>query len=256
MKTPNLNIELSDNFLTKSSFATDINIIPNPVAIYLPLTQEVFLNNMAYKTLDLPQDERIDMRDFLESNKHLIQFARESYSNILQNKRVILNLPNNTTQQIEFSFSISKDDVLGHIYFVTFKKISYSAPINTVFSLSMVKEEISKLKENLNSEGKNALSKILKEYFNEENKQLSLEDMVNYEKELQIIQRKFPVLSRREVIICGLLLNNMDLEDIAKTTDRTLNSVFVTIHRINKKTDIPNKNELVRILQETIAFES
>lgn len=256
MKTPNLNIELSDNFLTKSSFATDINIIPNPVAIYLPLTQEVFLNDMAYKTLDLPKDERIDMRLFLESNKHLIKIAKETYSNVLHNKRIIINLPNDTTLQIEVSFSITQDDVLGQIYFITFKKISYSAPINTVYSLSMVKEEISKLKENLNNEGKNALNKILKEYFNEENKQLSLEDMVNYEKELQIIQRKFPVLSRREVIICGLLLNNMDLEDIAKTTDRTLNSVFVTIHRINKKTDIPNKNELVRVLQETIAFES
>ena len=76
---------------------------------------------------------------------------------------------------------------------------------------------------------------------------------LEYKKELQIIQKEFPVLSRREVLLCGLLLNDIDFNDIAKLTNRSLNSVFVTVHRINKKTNIPNKNELSRVLKEIVA---
>ena len=97
------------------------------------------------------------------------------------------------------------------------------------------------------------LENILKKYFREEsNQQLTLDDLVYYEKELRIIQKAYPLLSHREVILCGLLVNDMDSKDIASITNRTLDSVFVTIHRINKKLDFLNKKQLVNTLKELI----
>ena len=94
----------------------------------------------------------------------------------------------------------------------------------------------------------------MKKYFREEtNQQLTLDDLVYYEKELKIIQKAFPLLSHREVILCGLLVNDIDSKDIASITNRTIDSVFVTIHRINKKLDFINKKQLVDTLKELVS---
>ncbi len=255
MKTPKLKIELSDNFLTKSIFSTDINIFPSPLVIYIPLTQEFFLNDLAYNELDIPKDEVINMRDFISSNQHLLKIDTDNSTHKFKDNTTI-NLFNKRTYHIKFNFNVSKDDVLGHIYFITFEKVELKSSVNTLYSLSMVKEEISKLRSNLNFEGKEKLEYILKEYFDDDSKQhLSLEELVNYEKQIKIIQKNFTVLSRREVIICTLLLNNLELTDIAKTINRSINSIFVIVHRINRKLDIPNKDELVRRLREVMDNE-
>lgn len=253
MKTPKLNIELSDNFLTKSSFATNLNIIPHPVAIYLSLTQEIFLNDLAIEALDISREDSINMRDFFENNEHLLKLKNDNVLKKLLNKRASLNLFDGRTIQVEFSVNSTHDGILGNIYFITFRKVITNSSTESMFSMTMVKDDILKLRENLNKEGNEKLNRILNTYFNEEYKQLSLEDLINYEKELQIIQKEFPVLSRREVLLCGLLLNDIDFNDIAKLTNRSLNSVFVTVHRINKKTNIPNKIELSRVLKEIVA---
>ena len=94
----------------------------------------------------------------------------------------------------------------------------------------------------------------MKKYFREENQQLTLDDLVYYERELRIIQKAYPLLSHREVILCGLLVNDMDSKDIASITNRTLDAVFVTIHRINRKLDIVNKKQLVETLKELVSI--
>jgi DNA-binding CsgD family transcriptional regulator len=99
------------------------------------------------------------------------------------------------------------------------------------------------------------LDSMMKKYFRDENQQLTLDDIVYYEKELRVIQKAFPTLSHREVILCGLLVNNMETKDIATITNRTLDSVFVTIHRINKKLNILNKKELLDTLKEVVNNE-
>lgn len=79
--------------------------------------------------------------------------------------------------------------------------------------------------------------------------------MVYYEKELSIIQKAYPLLSHREVILCGLLVNDMDSQDIATITNRSIDAVFVTIHRINRKLNFENKKQLISKLRELISSD-
>ena len=123
----------------------------------------------------------------------------------------------------------------------------------SISSLYSIKDEIAKLKPYLNRTGKSLHEGIMKKYFREEtNQQLTLDDLVYYEKELKIIQNAFPLLSHRVVILCGLLVNDIDSKDIASITNRTIDSVFVTIHRINKKLDVLNKKQLVDTLKDLV----
>ncbi len=250
MNSPKLKINLSDNYLTKSVIDTDLDSIPCNMIIYLPLTQEVYTNSMVRELLEIPSNEKLDVKRWLSDNDELKGIVTQKEVSTGKMAEMPLTLHSGKRINIDISYKVTKDEILGFIYFITLHKNRDKASVSSMFSISMIKDEISDLKHNLNSEGKEKLQNILKEHFKDENKQLSLEDLVNYEKELQVIQSKFPVLSRREVLLCGLLINNMDLPDIATITNRSLNSVFVTVHRINKKLSIPNKNELTRILKE------
>jgi DNA-binding CsgD family transcriptional regulator len=69
---------------------------------------------------------------------------------------------------------------------------------------------------------------------------------------LRKIQQAFPSLSHREVILCGLLVNDMETKNIASITNRTVDSIFVTIHRINKKLNFLNKKDLMDNLKEVV----
>lgn len=252
MNTPKFKIEFSDNFLAKNIVDTDFNIIPHPVVIYLSLTQEIFMNDKASIILNPTNDDSFDVRILLDINKHLFEDIEEKKSNSSSKNEIKLTLLNGKEIRLEFSYNILNDDTLGPIYFAAFIKNTVEVPVESVFSMSMVKDEILKLTDSLNNEGKKKLNDILKQYFNKEQKHLSLDDLVNYEKELQIIQKEFPVLSRREVLLCGLIAHDMELSDIATITNRSLNSVFVTVHRINKKTNINNKVELTKALRSLI----
>lgn len=88
-----------------------------------------------------------------------------------------------------------------------------------------------------------------------ENQDLTIDDLVYYEKELRIFEKKLPMLTHREVILCGLLINYVDTKEISTITNRSLDSVFVTIHRINKKLNLQNKKELVHLLEAILKEE-
>lgn len=250
MNIPRLHIELVDNLLSKNMIATDINVIPHATLIYLSLTQEVGINDMARDILEISNNEDLYIIEWLKKNKHLLELKNEDDQITSRNRKISITLLNGKSINIVYRLTITKDDILGPVFFVTFHKEERKASIDSTYNLYTLKEEIGKLKSNLDNIGKEKLSEILKLYFDKENKQLSLDDLVNYEKELQAIQKAFPLLSRREVLLCGLLANEMELPDIAAVTNRSLNSVFVTVHRINRKLDIPNKTALQKVLQD------
>ena len=155
---------------------------------------------------------------------------------------------------MNYSMTRIQNPKLGKIAIIHFSKASEKYSVASISSLYSIKDEVAKLKPYLNRTGKGILDNLMKKYFREEsNQQLTLDDLVYYEKELMIIQKAFPLLSHREVILCGLLVNDMDSKDIATITNRTLDSVFVTIHRINKKLDFLNKKHLVDTLKELIS---
>ena len=85
---------------------------------------------------------------------------------------------------------------------------------------------------------------------------MTLDDLVNYEKELRVIHQTYPLLTHREAIICSLLVNDLEINEIALVTNRTIESVSVTIHRINKKLDFMNRKELIDNLKELVEDET
>ena len=154
---------------------------------------------------------------------------------------------------LNYSMTKIHSSKLGEISMIHFSKASEKYLVASISSLYSIRDEVAKLKPYLNRTGKTMLDNIMKKYFREEsNQQLTLDDLVYYEKELRIIQKAYPILSPREVILCGLLANDMESKDIASITNRTLDSVFVTIHRINKKLDIINKKQLVDTLKDLV----
>ena len=60
------------------------------------------------------------------------------------------------------------------------------------------------------------------------------------------------MLTHRELILCSLLVNDHEINEIALITNRTPESVSVTIHRINKKLDITSRKELIDTLKGLI----
>lgn len=46
---------------------------------------------------------------------------------------------------------------------------------------------------------------------------------------------------------------DIDTKDIGTITNRTLDSVFVTIHRINRKLNLENKKELICMMRNLLA---
>jgi DNA-binding CsgD family transcriptional regulator len=149
-----------------------------------------------------------------------------------------------------------KNTYLGNIYILNFTKSIEKYSAASISSLYNIKDEISKLKPYLNRTGRNMVESLMKKYFRDENQQLTLDDIVYYKNEIREIQKAFPSLSHREVILCGLLINNMETKDIASITNRTIDSVFVTIHRINKKLNLTNKKDLIETLKEIVLKKS
>ena len=172
---------------------------------------------------------------------------------IIVDEKAHVILFNGKHEIMNYSMTRIKSPVYGKISIIHFSKASEKYSVASISALYSIKDEVAKLKPYLNRTGKSMHEAIMKKYFREEsNQQLTLDDLVYYEKELRIIQKAYPLLSHREVILCGLLVNDMESKDIASITNRTLDSVFVTIHRINKKLDLLNKKHLVDTLKELI----
>ena len=172
---------------------------------------------------------------------------------IVVDQKAHVILFNGKHEIMNYSLTRIKNPKLGKISIIHFSKASEKYSIASISSLYSIKDELAKLKPYLNRTGKLMHEAIMKKYFREEsNQQLTLDDLVYYEKELRIIQKAYPLLSHREVILCGLSVNDMESKDIASITNRALDSVFVTIHRINKKLDFENRKHLVDTLKDLI----
>ena len=233
----------------------ELEVFPVPTAIYLPSHNKFFLNKYASECLGLKENESFDLQKWYLLNPQLNDIYYKTEKNTALNQKALVTLFNNKREFINYNLVYISSKTYGNYYLICFSKSDkkYSAfSISTLYSL---KEDVSKLKPYLNSAGKTELECIMMKYFPDEKKELKLDDLVYYEKELQLIQKALPFLSNREVLLCGLLLNNIESNDIASLTNRTMNSVFVTIHRINKKLNFMDKKELIDILRKIVDKE-
>lgn len=233
----------------------DIDQIPYPTIIYFPISQEVVLNKLAYQTLDIGENDNLDCEKWIEMNPFLQDEIKKSSSlDFINNGKLHLINLNGKHEIINFSFRKINTTSFGKIAFINFNKASEKYSAASISTLYSIIDEITKLKPFLNKTGRTMLEDILRKYFKKDNSQiLTLDDLVYYEKELSIIQKAYPLLSHREVILCGLLVNDMDSQDIATITNRSIDAVFVTIHRINRKLNFENKKQLISKLRELIS---
>lgn len=254
MRTQKFEVGIDRRFQSKESIVVDINEIPYPTALFIPLNQEVVLNKRAYDTLGMKESEVFDVTTWKRINPYFEDNIKKITDDIIIDQKAHVILFNGKHEIMNYSMTRIHNSKLGKIAIIHFSKASEKYSVASISSLYSIKDEVAKLKPYLNRAGKSILDNLMKKYFREEdNQQLTLDDLVYYEKELKVIQKAFPLLSHREVILCGLLVNDMDSKDIATITNRTLDSVFVTIHRINKKLDFLNKKHLVDTLKELVS---
>lgn len=230
----------------------DINQIPYPTAVYVPSKEMVVLNRRAYDMLGMNEGDSFDLKTWKRINPYVWDSYAKLNHDVVSDQKIHIILLNGKHEIMNYSLSRIHCPPLGNVYIIHFSRASEKYSVASISSLYSVKEEVAKLKPYLNRTGKCLHEGLMKKYFREENHQLTLDDLVYYERELRIIQKAFPSLSHREVILCGLLVNDMDSKDIASITNRTPDSVFVTIHRINKKLDLLNKKQLVDKLKELL----
>lgn len=167
-------------------------------------------------------------------------------------QKVQVLLFNGKQEILKYSSGRTVIPSLGSIYLIQFDKLHDNQSVSSATFLSSLKEELIHIKPYLNRNGKSMYRKIMKKYFGEDNRQLTLDDLVHYEKELRVIQQAYPMLTHRELILCSLLVNDHEINEIALITNRTPESVSVTIHRINKKLDITSRKELIDTLKGLI----
>ncbi len=232
----------------------DFNEIPQPTAVYIPSSNEVILNKLARNVLGMKENELFDLSTWNKINPY---FEDEIKSISLQenviNQKVHVILFNCKHEIMNYSITHVHSSQFGKICIIYFSRASEKYSVASISCLYSIKEEVAKLKPYLNRTGRQMHEATMKKYFREElNRNLTLNDLVYYEKELHIIQNAFPSLSFREVILCGLLVNDLESQDIAAITNRTIDSVFVTIHRINKKLNLDNKKQLIATLKNLV----
>src|SRR5690554_5403386 len=200
----------------------------------------------------MKSNEVFDLATWKKINPFMEDIVKKHKGDSVTDQRIQVILFNGKHEILKYSLACISSPLLGEIYLIHFSKISDKQSLPSLSSFSTLKEEVMRLRPYLNRTGKMMHRRFMKKYFEEENRQLTLDDLVSYEKELRVIQQAYPLLSHREVILCCLLVNDLDISDIALVTNRTPESVSVTIHRINKKLDFMSRKELIDTLKEIV----
>lgn len=252
MNSLNVEIRVNRDVLSNEKILVGINEIPFPTAIYFPDSNRVLLNNRAFVCLGLKVGDYFNFDYWIRNNNNIFDLFKSQKEDIISNQKGVVVFPNGKHELIKYSMAHINNQHLGDIYIINFTKLVEKYSAASINSLYNIQDEVSKLKPYLSRTGRNMVESLMKKYFIDENQQLTLDDIVYYKNEIEEIGKAFPSLSHKEVILCGLLVNNMETKDIAAITNRTIDSVFVTIHRINKKLNIGSKKELILTLKEIV----
>jgi len=78
-------------------------------------------------------------------------------------------------------------------------------------------------------------------------KQQMFQNYLNEDK-IDMLSRKYPLLTYTELIVCGLIALRMSTHEIALLTGKSMNSIYVFKYRIFKKFDLNSCKELYEML--------
>lgn len=255
---PKINIDfnkLLDGQITRD-FTFDLDVLLFPTAIFIMPSKTVVINKYAHELLGLRENQSFNIDKWKTLNPQIGDILSKIEHNFISDQRILITLFNGKKEIVCFNLSIIKYNDTGRIYIIQFRKATNKYSVSTLSSLQTIGDDVKKLMPYLNNHGKTLLTEILSNHFEEDKRELISDDIVYYEKEIKIIEEAFPTLTHQEVIICGLLLNDLDSNEISQLTKRSLNSVFVTIHRINKKLNIKDRKDLIETLEQTIIKKS
>lgn len=252
MRKLRLNLNTTQDRLLQDDLSINLDVLLYPTAVYISPQDVVTLNKPAYELLGLKEKQDFNIDKWRSINPHIKEILIKVDRDFITDQKILITLFNGKKEIISFNLSIHKNNDVGRIYIIQFMKAANKYSVSSLSSLYSVGDEVRKLMPYLNNTGKSLLKDIIQTHFQEENKQLIAEDLIYYEREIKIIEEEFPELSHQEVLICGLLINDMDSNEISMLTKKSLNSIFVTIHRINKKLNIKDRKELVDVLQKLI----
>jgi hypothetical protein len=177
----------------------------------------------------MKENEIFDLATWKKMNPKLDDMIKKHEGDSVSDQKIHLNLINGKHELMNYSLASFSNSVFGKIYFILFSKVSEKQSGNSVSPLYTLKEEIIKLKPYLNRTGKVMYRTLMNKYFGEENQQLTLDDLVSYEKDFPIIQETHPLLTDRKVVLCCLLVNDFDILEIALITNRTPESVSASV---------------------------
>ncbi len=246
----NLNSENSSK--SENAILFNLDVLLYPTIVFFRNEQKVHINKYARELLALKENQEFNIDKWNKINPHINRILYNVEKENICDQRVLLTLFNGKKEIISFNLSIIKYNSNSTAFLFQFMKAANKYSISSLSSLHSIGDEIRKLMPYLNKPGKELLKDIIASNFHEENKQLLSDDLIYYEREIQIISETFPELSHQEVIICGLLINEMDNNEISLLTKKSLNSLFVTIHRINRKLNLKDRKELVDTLKRSI----
>lgn len=255
MSLQEINIDLEYESNLQNNILLTLDSVPYATAIYISKFKTIHLNKFAAELLEIQEKEIDNLKKWDRTNPHLKVLFKNINKNTLFNQKTLLHLPRGRKEIIDFNISTLQNTSIGDIHIIYFKKASTKYSISSISSLFMIKEEMKKLKPYLNKTGKSLHEEILTKFFEDENKSTGIEDFMYFQKEMTVIQTAFPFLSLQEVIICSLLANHMDNEEISMLTKKSLNSIFVMIHRINKKLKVRDRVDLLALLFKIIKDE-
>lgn len=131
------------------------------------------------------------------------------------------------------------------------EKQTYNQSILTELSQAF-RREAQRLKPYLNKPGKILLEEIIINDMLDgiiTNKPTHNNQLVVGEERINLLTKKFPEFSNRELILCGYLSLKMSIDDISGLTGKTSNSLRVALHRILLKTNFTNSKEFLRELE-------
>lgn len=248
MSNQQLNIDLKYTQKLQDSVLLTLNSIPYATIIFLSRTREIHLNKFALQCLELKDDESFDVQKWNKLNPHLDKTIEKNKQNFLLNQKALVTLFNGRKEVMDFNISTIRETALGDVHIIYFCKSSTKHTISSISSLYILKEEFKKLKPYLNNTGKAIHEDMMQKYFQEDQRAIGIDDLMYFEREMVIIQNTFPFLSHQEVIVCSLLVNNMENDEISILMKKSMNSVFVMIHRINKKLNVKDRKELIKLL--------
>src|SRR5690554_957591 len=122
MRTQKFEIGIDRKYQSKESIVVDINEIPYPTALFIPLNQEVVLNKRAYETLGMKENEVFDVTTWKRINPYFEDNIKKITDDIVIDQKAHVILFNGKHEIMNYSMTRIHNSKLGKIAIIHFSR--------------------------------------------------------------------------------------------------------------------------------------